>query len=309
MKKIFAVILTVFLLLIHTSIFAISTDQAKEPVSIAEPCDLTLEYSSEGKGFAELTVELYQVAEMTSDIQFIPSDDFKAASLKLNGITSQSEWNTMRTTIESFVAANGVKPLRTAVINENGRVTFEGLKSGLYYVPSKALTSDGFRYYFQSVLVSLPDLDAEGAWNYAPTVKPKPDVRPPSSDDLEYSVIKLWKGSGDNDRPRSVAVDIIKDMTVVKTVVLSAENNWKYTWYAEDDESVWTVAEKNRPENYTVTVEKNQTAFSVVNTYNDPDEPPPQTGDTGNIVFYAICMCISGAVLLTLGLKRKKVEE
>ena len=35
MKKIFAVILTVFLLLIHTSIFAISTDQAKEPVSIA----------------------------------------------------------------------------------------------------------------------------------------------------------------------------------------------------------------------------------------------------------------------------------
>ena len=51
-------------------------------------------------------------------------------------------------------------------------------------------------------------------------------------------------------------------------------------------------------------VEKHNNSFTIINTI--PGTPTsPQTGDTSNIVLYIILMCVSGLVLVVLGVTAK----
>ena len=93
-------------------------------------------------------------------------------------------------------------------------------------------------------------------------------------------------------------------------VTLSSENNWSYSWTVPDDGAVWQIVERNVPEDYSVTIERKGNTFIAVNAY-DGEEPPPETGDTGNIYLYVILICIAGVLLLVLGIgfgRGKKYE-
>jgi len=304
-NKVMILILVVCTLLFTGTVHARSLKSAKEPIDLSKICELTLDYSSDGVSFAGISVKLYKIASVSENCRYTLTDNFAASNVTINGITSQSEWNTVRTTVESFVYSSGVGPVCESVIAEDGSLKFSGLDTGLYFVPAVIAEHDGFRYYFQSAIISLPDLNEDGTWNYSVEADPKPDVRPPSSTDLEYKVVKLWKGDGKLTRPADVTIDIIKDGEVVATVVLSDDNGWSYTWNAADDGSVWTVAERNVAAGYTVSVDKNETTFSVINTYDKPPVDAPQTGDTYNIGLYIVLMCVSGIGLVLFGIKRK----
>jgi len=305
-KTLFILCLTLCLLLIPFNSGAFSTTDAKEPILITEPCYLLLHYASNGIPMPVDTVDIYLVATVSTDFQYTLTAEYAETGLILNGIQSQSEWNTIRNTLESYILAQNKTPTASSTTDETGKVVFEKLIPGLYFVPAMTATIDGFRYYFASTLIALPNLTENGTWNYAVEANPKPDVRPPYSTDLEYSVIKLWKDADGTKRTSSVTVDIIKDGTVVKTVQLSDENHWQYTWYAADDGSTWTVAEQDVPEGYFVTIDRNQTAFTVINTTNDPPDNP-DSGETLNIGFLAAIMCISGAAMLLLSFRRKRI--
>ncbi len=280
---------------------ASSTDQAVDFIDTDRACTLELTYSYDAMAFADVSVELYQVAAVSQDSQYAATEAFAACGLNFNGIASQSEWNTIHSTLNSYIAAYGVTPAGTQQTNADGTVVFTDLKPGLYLTAAVQVTRDGFRYYFASVLSALPNLNEENAWQYDVSAKCKPDVDNPTGEDIAYKVLKLWKDDGKEEkRTESVEIDILKDGETIKTVVLSDDNDWSFSWYAEDDGSVWSVTERNIPEGYTMTVEKNLTTFTVINSV--PPSPPdtPQTGDTTNIVFYVILMCLSGAVLLLL---------
>lgn len=309
-NRVSLILLTVCLLLIPYTVYALSTDQAKEPIDPDAPCTLTLTYASSEAALPPLTVEVYRVAEVSADFRYTLTEAFGGSGLILNGLLSQSEWNTLRTTLDSYVASNGVSPTATLTTDENGVASFADLATGLYYVSPQTVTVDGFRYYFASAVIALPDLRDDGTWNYEITAKPKPDVRPPSSTDLEYRVLKLWKGGEEETRPTEITVDLLKDGTVVKTVTLSEENGWSYSWFAADDGSLWTVAEQNVPEGYTVTVEQNDTVYTVVNTLESSDDSSMgNPGDAGNLNFIILFLCAAGIVLVLLGMQRRKGVE
>lgn len=309
-NRISMLILTICLLLIPYTVYALSTDQAKEPIDSDALCTLTLNYTSSEAALPSLAVDVYRVAEVSPDFRYSLTSPFADSGLILNGLLSQSEWNTVRTTLDSYVAANGVSPSATVATDENGTAVFDELATGLYYVAPQTVTVDGFRYYFASTVISLPDLKEDGNWNYEITANPKPDVRPPSSTDLEYRVLKLWKGGEEETRPTEVTVDLLKDGTVVRTVTLSAENGWSYSWFAADDGSLWTVAEQNVPEGYTVTVEQNETVYTVVNTLESSDDSSiPETGDTGSAGYIILFLCAAGIILVLLGMQRKRGVE
>ena len=305
-KKICALILILCILFIPYNIYAASTTQAKEPITLTKDCALQLSYASGENAFSDLDVKLYKIASVSADFQYTLLDPFSSTKLMLNGIQSQSEWNTVRSTLESFILANEIASDTAVSTDNDGVASFGGLSAGLYFVPAQTATLDGFRYYFQSALISLPGLLDDGTWNYSVSANPKPDVRPPSSDDPEYKVLKLWKGDDSENRPNQVTVDLIKDGAVVRTVTLSSENNWCYSWYAADDGSIWTVSEKNPPAEYTVTVEQNQTTFSIINSFEEEPDDPPKTGDTTHMSFYVLLLSIAGIVLLLLGIGRRK---
>lgn len=330
-KRILALIsllMCLSLFLLPCTAYAASTSDAVEPISVSQKCSLTMKYAYNGTAFSGMSVPLYKIADVSSDYQYTLTDDFKATDLQLNGVSSTGEWNTIRTTLEAYVSANNIHASMVQSTNMDGQISFQDLTPGMYMVASVQCSKDGFRYYFASILTAVPDLNNDGTWNYDVTVTPKADVDNPSGEDLQYKVLKLWKDTGNAaKRPNSIEVDILRNGKTVKTVVLSDANHWSYTWYAEDDGSTWQVVEKNVPDGYVMTVEKRTTTFTIINSVPDePDTPPdqpdnpdtpntptnpdvPKTGDTFNVGLYVMLICISGIVLVLLGITGKRKAE
>ena len=99
------------------------------------------------------------------------------------------------------------------------------------------------------------------------------------------------------------------------TVVLSEANDWEYTWDDLDADSQWRVVERDVPDGYTVTVEREGRVFIITNTKPDdtpepsespepstsPDEPEklPQTGQLWWPVPLLFC---AGLIFVAAGL-------
>lgn len=291
---------------------AASTAAAKEPISPNKDCSLTISYRYDGKNFSNHPVQLYQIADVSADFQYSLKAPFANSGLILNGVPSVSEWNVIRTTLETHILAHGVDADVTGATNQNGQVCFQALKPGLYLATTGQVLENDWIYAFDSALVALPGLGADGLWQYAVAVNAKAAAIPPAETDeeIEFKVLKLWKGDkGRTDRPQSIEVEIFRDGASYQTVILSEANHWTYSWNAKNDGVTWKVAEKNVPAGYTVTVAERETSFVLTNTW-PPDKPNvPQTGDTTNIMLYFVLMNVSGIMLIILGIagKRKRL--
>jgi LPXTG-motif cell wall-anchored protein len=101
-------------------------------------------------------------------------------------------------------------------------------------------------------------------------------------------------------------VDIYQNGILQETQILSAANNWTYTWFvSEADQGQWTVTERAVPEEYKVTIRQNGSNFSIINTC--PTQPdPPKTGDTFAPMPLFLIMCFCGMLLVILGLYRRR---
>ena len=309
---IIAFILFICLYLIPCQVQAASTADAKEPISTNENCSLTISYCSGGIAFSELPVKLYKIADVSADYQYTLTSSFEKSNLILNGIQTVGEWNVIRSTLETYILANEVAADFNAKTDFEGKVSFDALKTGLYLSITERIIKDETTYVFDSALIALPGLCADGLWQYQVDVTSKSEIIPPSENDeeIELKVLKLWKGdSGSSARPTTIEVEIFRNGTSYQTVTLSEDNHWTYTWSAKDDGSDWKVVERNIPTGYTMTIEERETSFVLTNTLNRdvPDNPDStQTGDTSNIMLWVILMIVSGSMLIILGITGKR---
>ena len=303
-----AAILCLCLCLLPCRVLATSTADAKEPISTDRTCSLTISCYSGGMAFSELPVRLYQIAEVSADYQYTLTPAFVGSGLILNGIQTVGEWNVIRSTLEAEILANGIAADHTGLTDAAGKAAFEELLPGLYLAVTDQTIRDETTYVFESALIALPGLDADGLWQYQAEVTPKAQSIPPSVEEIEYKVTKLWKGdNGSTARPGSVEVEIFRNGTSYQRVTLSEDNHWTYAWSAKDDGTDWTVVERNIPAGYTMTVEERGTAFVLTNTL-DREQPdtPPYTGDTSRVMLWIVLMIISGSMLVILGITGKR---
>lgn len=296
---------------------AVSTADAKEFISVEENCSLTVCYGYDGTVFSDLPVNLYKVADVSEDFQYTLTAPFQASALTLNGVSSNSEWNMIRSSLEAYILANRTQPHRNAVTGQTGEVFFDTLVPGLYLAIPENDTENPPYVFFDSALIALPGLDENGFWQYQVAVNSKAEILPPIDSDelIEYKILKLWRGDGnDPHRPEKIEVEIFRNKSSYETVILSEENHWSYSWTVKDDNADWMVVERNIPSGYAATLEKRSTAFILTNT-RIPDSPDPEgsppskapkTGDTSNIFFYMTVMYISGTLLILLGIPRKR---
>ena len=300
------------LCLLPCSALAASTADAKEPIVTDKECSLSIYYGYEGTAFADQGVQLYKVADVSADCQYTLTAPFAASNLIINGIKSNNEWNVVRSTLEAWLLDGSIVPVKTATTNDAGQAHFTQLTPGLYLASSITITQDGLTCVFASALVALPGLDADGYWQYQVSVSAKPEILEPE-EEIELKVLKLWKGDEDqNTRPKSIDVEIFCNGESYENVVLSEENNWSYSWKAKNDGSNWKVMEWFVPKGYAMTVEQKENTFIITNSLQDPPAPePPKTGDTANIMLYAVLMLVSGTMLILLGIagKRQRHEE
>lgn len=294
---------------------AVSTSDAVEAIIPESECTLTVSYCYGEKAFAGMQVKLYRVASVSADFKYTLTQPFETSGLILDGIRTAGEWNVIRSTLETHILAHNIAPEFTVITNGAGQASFENLKTGMYLAIVSQAEQGDVHYRFDSALIALPGLEPDGCWQYQVSVNAKAEALPPvdSDEEIELKVLKLWRGDeGRNNRPQSIEVEIFRDGSSYKTVNLSAENNWAYSWSATDDGSIWTVVERNVPKGYTMTVEERQSTFVVTNTWKptNPDDPikPPPTGDTSNILLYVLLMFVSGSALVILGVTRKKTQ-
>jgi len=280
---------------------------------------ITLHYTDEnGGGLENLEIAAYRVANVQAGGYFGVLPQFSAYPVNVNNVKSQTEWKNIAETLAGYIAADDLAPYSVYGTDENGIVVMDYMENGLYLILAAYGEKDGTVYAFENFFTILPSRIG-GGWNYDIEAVPKKEKY---NGYLEYRVTKLWQDSENpSARPQSVEIDILRDGVLAETQILNAENNWTYCWQDIDGKGVWTVAERNVPQNYTVTVSKNENVLSVVNRYEKPQPPEkpdkpdnptpppekpadsmPDTGDISNSGIYFAVMCVSGLVLVILGI-------
>ena len=343
---IMAVLLSLFLCLMPNGAFAVSTADAKVRIDTNKACTLTLSYRCDGTAISGEKIKLYQIAKVSSDAKYTFISPFTGCGLSLNEIQTNREWNVIRSTMDSYIVANKITPFKTAVTDGEGKVNFTGLQPGLYLASEVQGVRGDLTYIFDSALIALPGLNTDGFWQYQLSAAAKPEILPPigPNEKLQFKVLKLWKGDkGDTDRPSSIEIEIFRNGISYETKVLSEENHWSYSWTAKDDGASWNVIERDIPEGYIMTIEERGKTFILTNTLTpdvpaispvDPpkaEDPPqvdepsqgeepskivegsdelltgvPKTGDTSNILLYAVIMFVAGSLLIILGITEKR---
>ena len=283
--------------------------------------------------FEGMEVSIYKVLNMTDAVRFIPDADGPFASyndeinwqfpkeseIREPGMTEEAfetawtnawkeSWDSLTSTLVNYLSAyDSITPTATGKVavvnkgadNETGQVVFDKdsagneLKPGVYLVIPAGITDGRYTYIPESYLVSLPNLDNDGNWDYSVAIQDKfeRDYDPPGSGGttINRNVLKVWEDGGSEDRPVSVTVRLLRDGEVYDEVELSEDNDWRYSWTGLSRDYEWTLVEVDVPGDYTVEIDRQGNTFVVTNTaaeeIEDPDtplDPGPGPDDPGD---------------------------
>ena len=321
-KRILPIIASVFLCL--TMLLPLCA-HAVTPLDPEAESSLTLHYQKDGLAFPNQLIGIYRVAEAFPDGSFELIEPFASYPIHIHDITRQEQWNQVAQVLYSRIVADQVQPDREALTDENGTVCFSQLETGLYFVREVVTSTQESVYIFNQFLVYVPTPQPDGSYNYHVEAVPKCLNYVPMT---HYTVTKLWQDSGNQEsRPKSIEVEIYKDGVLQETQILSAENHWTYSWSVPaGDKGKWTVAESSVPQGYRMILQQNGAVFTIVNIRpydpgdpddpDDPDDPTvptipdnpenPKTGDTFTPLPWILGMCVSGILLLILGLYSRR---
>ena len=214
--------------------------------------------------------DLYHVA-VASDAGWQPTDDFAAYPVTLPDENSPAaDWRAAAETLAAYVAQDTPTPTASGRV-ASGSVAFGALEEGLYLAVGETAQQNNTLYTPVPVLIHVQG-------DTAVTIKAEEVAIGPEQ--VEYTVAKVWQG-GESKRPLSVTVQLLCDGQKYQTVSLNALNGWRYTWTSEPGH-LWQVAEESCPDGFTVTVEQDGLAFTVTNTWQEPQQPgsPDQPGST-----------------------------
>lgn len=199
-------------------------------------------------------------------------------------------------TLLAYIKSEDIKADKVVLSNGN-KTVFSGLEDGVYLVNISSVETDDYVYTFKSTLVELNGEDAELSIKYEKNEKTLYDLH----------VIKIWKNDDVNKRPDSINVLLLRDGEVYDEVVLSKDNNFRYTWSGLSNEYTWDVMEKDVPSDYTLSVDREANTIMLTNTGNWVEEGV--VGDlplTGQLRWPIPILVIVGVVCLIIGKKDEK---
>lgn len=274
------------------------------PLDPEAKASLTLHYQKDGKTFPDLDVEIHRVARANPDGTFELLEPYSGYPVNIHDITAQDQWKHAASTLSAYIVADRVAPDRQVKTGSDGTAAFADLETGLYLIREVLAENEDGTYLFNTFLIYLPTPQSDGSWQYEMEAIPKCTGYVPKG---QYTVTKLWRDEGYQDlRPQEVTVDIYLDGVLYETQILNAGNNWTYTWYVSgEDPGSWTVVEREVPDRYKVRLQQNGSHFTITNTCSSGPVIPeiPETGDSRTVLPWILAMCVSGLVLLLLGIR------
>lgn len=285
---------------------ASAIDKIKEGADVS----LSVLYGSAENPVVGAKLNLYKVADVSGFGEFAPTKEFDSYSLQWNGLDS-AQWKSLAGTLESYIVADQINPFDTGVTDKNGRVEFPAnmkkMTTALYLITSDPYTYENKVYTLQPTLICLPNRDSNDIWNYDEDIQLKYEWTDEVS---EVQVRKIWSGDSAKNRPNSVTVELYRGSELYDTVALDKKNNWTYTWKNLKTAYDWKIVEKNVPNGYTVSVERDGKNFIVTNTYKTPSSNGSKLPQTG-MLWWPVPILAGLGIVLFLGgwMKRRKDNE
>lgn len=264
---------------------------AADAINLNKDVSLNILYQADSAPLGGAGFSIYLVAQVDEYGNLTATDTFKDYYVDITG-KDDAAWRAQASTLEGYVLRDKIAPTDSGTTDKNGTLTLptgdKKLTPGLYLVLGNRHTQGDYRYDATPAFIMLPTTNHEtNTWQYTVSVAPKYEVsKTPSgggdsdSSTVKRKVLKVWKDDGNqNQRPKQITVQLLRDGEIYQTVTLTAKDNWRYTWDNLSDDYKWTLVEKATA-GYTGTVSKDGITFVVTNTYNTPNNPDkPDTPD------------------------------
>lgn len=250
------------------------------------PCSLTIDYTYENTPISQVAFRLYRVAELNNAYQPIYTGAF--ADWKWDPQNPKQGVLDLWTQVE----ANQLQPEYTLTTDDTGRAALTDLVPGVFLMVGDSATVGNVTHHVDKQIVSLP-VQRDGKWESSLTLHPKSTVLPVQKL-IQVTVVKRWDDRGyEKERPQAIGVSLLRDGKIVSNVVLSAANNWSYTWPDLLPNANWSVSE-DVPEGYKMELRRLGNIFVLTNYRKDV----PQTG---TIWWPVITAGALGLLLILLG--------
>lgn len=279
------------------------TASARVPIDLNQKNSLTIHFPCDN-----IPIQIYRVADVTEAGEYIRTEAFSDYNILLEQ-PDQTGWRNLAATISGYAERDGIKTLESGVTDEDGTIVFENLKAGLYLVSEGKGIKDGYEYTSEAFLVALPELGERDQWiaDVNSTPKYTKDPLQPEGTTIQKKVLKIWDDAESKKRPQKIEVQLLKDGKITETVSLAKENNWKYQWDHLDASSTWKVVEKEVPSGYTVTINQDDSTFTITNKLNVPAETKPsKLPQTGQMWWPVGILTVTGMLVFLAGWIRRK---
>ena len=249
----------------------------------------------ENKGIDGMTVSLCQIAGLDGT-RYQPTAAFETSGISLSGIVSSPD-ETVAKAVFDYVKGQDIRGVSR--ISENGRVSFSDLDLGIWLVYPEGDS----RYTFNPYIVLLP-YGANGDLYYEVSSAPKVEDSHP--DGMNIYVMKKWDDNNNaaKKRPGTIAVELLKDRSVVATAQLSEANGWAHVFSDLSRDGKYAVREK-RVADYSVNYSGDPVnGFVITNTYAGDKLP-----QTGQYWWPIILIAVAGACFVLLGIYEMGVKK
>jgi sortase A len=198
--------------------------------------------------------QLYQVAE-NKERSLQLETGFQGCEIQLDTMEAD-DLRTAATTLYAATLSGQIEPGWTGTTDDTGQLLFNTLTPGWYL-----LTSAG---YISPTVLRVE----EGEITYSePKLVLDQGTDTPQSGTVDVTVEKKWVDEGyESERPSSIEVQLYQNESLYQTVLLSASNNWTYTWLKLPADATYMVTEKTALSDYRMSVVEESNRFTITNT-------------------------------------------
>lgn len=229
---------------------------------------------------AEITI--YQIADAYNEgikFSFKYTDQFSGCEASLEDMTKDG----LTEDIAKCIKEDSIGI--SEVTNEEGKVKFDELPLGLYFVKQTNKVK-GYSN-IESFLVHTPT-SIDNSWTYDIVATPKTNIYK----EIDLTVKKVWN-TNISKVPPMVEIELYKGEELIDTIELSEENKWTHTWLDIEKSDKYQVKEINIPKGYKVTYSKEGYEFTVTNT--------DTLANTGQLFYSIIILAVLGIVFILFG--------
>lgn len=171
-RKLINISIILISLIIPSRVKAISTTESTKPIDTTIKSTITINYNYDDYNFDNKIVKIYHIANISSNFQYQLTQTFSNYSLNLNGIKTESEWDYLNQTINTYITENSINPNIKQNIKDN-KIIIKSLTPGLYFIKTPKITTTNSIISIKNTLINVPSLSKDGTWNYSVEIFPK----------------------------------------------------------------------------------------------------------------------------------------